>query len=78
MKAGGGHTITMGELCRQMLSKLEWYSTLFPRIPVPIQKSIEKNLQEYDDEQARPPPAAAGNKNLKNDITGFPLSWKRE
>jgi pre-mRNA-splicing factor 38B len=26
--------------------KLEWWSTLFPRIPVPIQKSIENNLRQ--------------------------------
>lgn len=38
MKAGGGHMMTVGEMLRTWLSKLEWYSTLFPRIPVPIQK----------------------------------------
>ncbi|XP_046562051.1 pre-mRNA-splicing factor 38B-like [Haliotis rubra] len=45
VKAGGGHAITIGELCRQYLVKLEWYSTLFPRIPVPVQKSIQEKLK---------------------------------
>lgn len=32
VKAGGGHKMTMGEVLRQWMVKLEWYSTLFPRI----------------------------------------------
>lgn len=28
--------------------KLDWFSTLFPRIPVPIQKQIEQKLGDYD------------------------------
>lgn len=44
MKAGGGHIMTIGEVATHFLTKLEWYSTLFPRIPVPIQKQIEQNL----------------------------------
>ena len=32
----------MGQVVYQYLTKLDWYSTLFPRIPVPIQKQIEK------------------------------------
>jgi pre-mRNA-splicing factor 38B len=50
VKAGGGHTLTMGQMCRQFLTKLDWFSTLFPRIPVPAQKSIEQKLNEYDRE----------------------------
>ena len=46
MKAGV--TMTIGELCRYMITKLDWYSTLFPRIPIPVQKELEKQLQEYD------------------------------
>lgn len=49
-KAGGGQLMTMGQLCRQMLTKLDWFSTLFPRIPVPIQKQIEQKLSTYDRE----------------------------
>ncbi|KAK3774365.1 hypothetical protein RRG08_049022 [Elysia crispata] len=41
VKAGTGHMMTIGEILRQWLVKLEWYSTLFPRIPVPIQKDLE-------------------------------------
>ena len=47
MRAGGGQTTTIGHTVRHMLSKLEWYSTLFPRIPVPIQKELEKKLAEH-------------------------------
>ena len=53
MKAGGGHFITIGEMVRQFLVKLEWYSTLFPRIPVPVQKEIARQLKEYG-AQAKP------------------------
>ncbi|XP_022820661.1 pre-mRNA-splicing factor 38B isoform X2 [Spodoptera litura] len=41
-RAGGGGSTTIGALVRQMLIKLDWFSTLFPRIPVPIQKQIEQ------------------------------------
>ncbi|XP_076308631.1 pre-mRNA-splicing factor 38B-like isoform X2 [Tachypleus tridentatus] len=44
VKAGGGQVMAIGEVVRHMLSKLEWFTTLFPRIPVPIQKDIEKKL----------------------------------
>lgn len=27
----------IGQMVRQLLTKLDWYDTLFPRIPVPIQ-----------------------------------------
>ena len=39
-KAGGGQPITIGVMVRQLLTKLDWYDTLFPRIPVPIQVRI--------------------------------------
>lgn len=45
VKAGGGQTMTIGTMLRQWLVKLEWFSTLFPRIPVPIQQKIQKHLQ---------------------------------
>lgn len=47
-KAGGGQKMTIGQMCRHLLVKLEWFSTLFPRIPVPIQKEIETKLREHD------------------------------
>ncbi|KAL3278751.1 hypothetical protein HHI36_016279 [Cryptolaemus montrouzieri] len=46
VKAGGGQTMTIGTMLRQWLVKLEWFSTLFPRIPVPIQQKIQKYLSE--------------------------------
>lgn len=48
VKAGSGLTMTIGQMCRQFLVKLDWFSTLFPRIPVPIQKQIEQKLADYD------------------------------
>ena len=44
LKAGGGYTVTIGEMCRMMLTKLEWFGTLFPRIPVNVQKELEEKL----------------------------------
>jgi hypothetical protein len=48
VKAGGGQVLTIGQMCRQFMVKLDWFSTLFPRIPVPIQKQIEQKLGDYD------------------------------
>lgn len=48
VKAGGGHVMMIGEMLRQWLVKLEWYSTLFPRIPVPIQKDLEAKMTEFE------------------------------
>jgi len=53
VKAGGGHVMTIGEVSTHFLTKLEWYSTLFPRIPVPIQKQIEQSLLAKKAERLR-------------------------
>ncbi|KAM8839619.1 LOW QUALITY PROTEIN: pre-mRNA-splicing factor 38B [Synchiropus picturatus] len=45
VKAGGGCVMTIGEMLRSFLTKLEWFSTLFPRIPVPVQKSIDQQMK---------------------------------
>lgn len=37
VRAGGGQNMTIGNILKSFLFKLEWFSTLFPRIPVPIQ-----------------------------------------
>ncbi|XP_037300592.1 pre-mRNA-splicing factor 38B [Manduca sexta] len=55
---GGGGATTIGALVRQMLIKLDWFSTLFPRIPVPIQKQIEQKLAEHNRKIASAKPAA--------------------
>ncbi|XP_057315182.1 pre-mRNA-splicing factor 38B-like isoform X2 [Hydractinia symbiolongicarpus] len=47
-KAGEGSSMTIGQMVRSFLLKLDWYGTLFPRIPVPIQKEIESYLKEYN------------------------------
>ncbi|XP_026323719.1 pre-mRNA-splicing factor 38B-like [Hyposmocoma kahamanoa] len=60
-RAGGGGTTTIGALVRQMLIKLDWFSTLFPRIPVPIQKQIEQRLAEHNRQTAASkPPQRSG------------------
>lgn len=46
VKAGGGLTMQIGQMLRQWLIRLEWFDTLFPRIPVPIQKYIMDSLRE--------------------------------
>lgn len=45
VKAGGGCVMTVGEMLRSFLTKLEWFSTLFPRIPVPVQKAIDTQMK---------------------------------
>ncbi|KAL0201563.1 hypothetical protein M9458_004750 [Cirrhinus mrigala] len=62
VKAGGGCVMTIGEMLRSFLTKLEWFSTLFPRIPVPVQKAIDQHMksrprkapqkEEQDEEEA--------------------------
>lgn len=42
--------VTIGHMLYQWLTKLDWFSTLFPRIPVPIQKQIERKLNDYSRE----------------------------
>uniref|UniRef100_A0A1B6J7V9 Pre-mRNA-splicing factor 38 n=2 Tax=Homalodisca liturata TaxID=320908 RepID=A0A1B6J7V9_9HEMI len=54
VKAGGGQVMTIGNILKNFLCKLEWFSTLFPRIPVPIQQKLEKKMNE------RFPPPATG------------------
>ena len=46
MKAGGGKEITIGEMIKQFLTKLEWFDTRWPRIPVPVQKEIDDYMEQ--------------------------------
>ena len=39
VKAGGGKIMTMGEMVKAFMLKLEWFDTRFPRIPVNVQVS---------------------------------------
>jgi len=45
-KAGGGAPMTIGMFVRSLILRLDWYGTLFPRIPVPVHKDLEKKLTE--------------------------------
>ncbi|XP_060761976.1 pre-mRNA-splicing factor 38B isoform X2 [Neoarius graeffei] len=56
VKAGGGCVMTVGEMLRSFLTKLEWFSTLFPRIPVPVQKTIDQQMKN----RPRKPPQKQG------------------
>merc|ERR550517_732175 len=54
----GGKPMTIGEMCRLMLTRLEWFDTRFPRIAVNFEKQIRENLearqreqQEWDNQQ---------------------------
>ncbi|VDK46088.1 unnamed protein product [Anisakis simplex] len=56
-RSGGGDVMSMAQVVKMMLTKLDWYGTLFPRIPVPIQKDIELKFRErakaeYDRERS--------------------------
>lgn len=59
-KAGGGMPMTMGELVRMLLTKAEWFGTLFPRIPIPVQKEIDEGLLAYDEENPNNPCRGGG------------------
>ncbi|CAF4845006.1 unnamed protein product, partial [Rotaria magnacalcarata] len=47
VKAGGGGVMSIGQMLRQWLTRIEWYDTLFPRIPVPVQKEIMERLHAH-------------------------------
>merc|ERR1712059_76778 len=44
IKAGGGKPMSMGELCKTLLTRLEWFDTRFPRIAVNYEKIIRDQL----------------------------------
>lgn len=67
VKAGGGHVMSVGEMLRQWLTKLEWYSTLFPRIPVPVQKQIEINMRNRYG--SNPPPSKSAEHIPDEDVS---------
>merc|ERR1712156_556008 len=46
VKAGGGKEITIGEMVKQFLTKLEWFDTRFPRIPINVQKEITDYFEQ--------------------------------
>ncbi|CAG8644645.1 18797_t:CDS:2, partial [Acaulospora morrowiae] len=38
--------ITIGKMCRQLLTEQKWLGTILPRIPVPIARDIDQKLKE--------------------------------
>ncbi|CAO4378462.1 unnamed protein product [Caenorhabditis nigoni] len=50
-RSGGGDLMSFGQMVRLMINKLDWYGTLFPRIPVPIQKEIDEKFAERKKQQ---------------------------
>ena len=46
LKAGGGFKVTIGGLCRMLLTKQDWFGTMFPRIPVNLQKTLTEKLKK--------------------------------
>ncbi|CAG8582740.1 8658_t:CDS:2 [Racocetra persica] len=45
-------SITIGKMCRQLLTEQKWLGTILPRIPVPIARDIDQKLKE----RLQPPP----------------------
>ena len=46
LRAGGGLCVPMGEMCRMLLTRQDWFGTMFPRLPVNVQKVIEDKLKD--------------------------------
>lgn len=69
VRAGGGQTITIAVMVRHLLTKLDWHATLFPRIPVPIQKELQKKIGERDN--------CAAEEAIKQRISGKQGAWGR-
>lgn len=67
-KAGGGLPMTIGEMVRMLLTKAEWFGTLFPRIPIPVQKEIDENLLAYDEENPDNPSRDSGEHSKKSGV----------
>jgi len=53
IKAGGGKPMTIGEMCKTMLTRLEWFDTRFPRIAVTFEKVIRDQLDARAKEMAK-------------------------
>nr|XP_054770176.1 pre-mRNA-splicing factor 38B-like isoform X1 [Lytechinus pictus] len=59
-KAGGGNCVTIGQMLMHFLVKLDWHSTRFPRIPVPVMKDIENKVSAWQYAQRQNNPAEGG------------------
>ncbi|KAI8090022.1 PRP38 family-domain-containing protein [Halteromyces radiatus] len=47
------HMMTIGGLCRMLLTEQKYFGTMLPRIPVPIARDLEQMLIAYDKEKTR-------------------------
>lgn len=75
VKAGGGKEMTIGEMLWHFLSKLEWFSTLFPRIPVPIQKDLESKMSGWKSENVG---AYSATSTVESNEADYTNQWKEE
>ncbi|XP_011406551.1 PREDICTED: pre-mRNA-splicing factor 38B-like [Amphimedon queenslandica] len=53
LKAGGGYPVTIGVMCHMMLTKMEWFGTMFPRISVNVQKDIHDKIKLIESKSNR-------------------------
>ncbi|TKR80119.1 hypothetical protein L596_014245 [Steinernema carpocapsae] len=44
-RSGGGDKMTVGQMVKTMITKLDWYGTLFPRIPVLFRRKSSKSSE---------------------------------
>eukprot|EP01121_Diplochlamys_sp_Union-15-3_P021071 TRINITY_DN841_c0_g1_i1.p1 TRINITY_DN841_c0_g1~~TRINITY_DN841_c0_g1_i1.p1 ORF type:complete len:245 (-),score=37.22 TRINITY_DN841_c0_g1_i1:21-755(-) len=48
-----GRPMAMGKFVKSLITDQKFFSILFPRIPVPFMRSLEKNLEEFDNSKKR-------------------------
>jgi len=46
-----GSKTTIGKFCRSLLKDIRFYETIFPRIPVPVQRELNEKLKEAEIEE---------------------------
>jgi len=51
--AKGARTITIGEYVRSLITDLDYYGTMLPRIPVPTQRTFKVKLLQEEQNQSR-------------------------
>jgi len=74
VKAGGGKSMTIGEMVMSFMTKLEWFDTRFPRIPVNVQKTINDKIAER--RAASNPQWGGGGGGVRDDDRGTAAATK--
>ncbi|KAI8069056.1 PRP38 family-domain-containing protein [Gilbertella persicaria] len=59
--------VTIGKLCRMLITEPKFQGTMLPRIPVPIARDLEKKLQDYDREKKHQDQPAAREEEREDD-----------